>query len=113
MLESRVLVPGDLVRVKSGDNIPADIRLTKLLSVSFMVEEAALTGEPISVPKQVEKQTSGDMIQDMRNIIYQSTFVSYGMAEGVVIKTGMETAIGKIQKEVQEAKEEEEDTPLK
>lgn len=48
-MDSKDLVPGDIVRVKMGDNIPADIRLINMNSVSFQVEEAPLTGESVSV----------------------------------------------------------------
>ena len=48
-IESQNLVPGDIVRVKMGDKVPADIRLTTMNSVSFQVEEAPLTGESVSV----------------------------------------------------------------
>jgi Ca2+-transporting ATPase len=44
-------VPGDIVKVKQGDNIPADIRLLELKSISLQVEEAPLTGESVSVQK--------------------------------------------------------------
>jgi len=61
-MDSKDLVPGDIVRVKMGDNIPADIRLINMNSVSFQVEEAPLTGESVSVQKQVDKLTSGGNI---------------------------------------------------
>ena len=46
-------------------------------------------------------------------MIFSSTIINYGSAEGVVVFTGMKTAIGRVQKEVSEAAEEEEDSPLK
>jgi len=52
--ESENLVPGDIVQVRMGDNIPADIRLVELISASLQVEEAALTGEPESISKTTE-----------------------------------------------------------
>lgn len=52
-------------------------------------------------------------MQDQQNMIFSSTIVSYGSATGVVVFTGMKTAIGRVQKEVSEAAEEEEDSPLK
>jgi len=61
-MDSKDLVPGDIVRVKMGDNIPADIRLINMNSVSFQVEEAPLTGESVSDKKQVDKLTSGGNI---------------------------------------------------
>jgi len=53
-MDSKFLVPGDVVRVSIGSNVPADIRLIELNSVSFQIEEAPLTGESISVHKSVE-----------------------------------------------------------
>lgn len=114
LMDSKKLVPGDMVRVKMGDNVPADIRLTELNSVSLQVEEAPLTGESVSVQKESEIIKGGtDLLQDQRNMIFQSTIVNYGSAEGIVCFTGMSTAIGRVQKEVAEAAEEEEATPLK
>lgn len=107
------MVPGDIVKVKQGDNIPADIRLLELNSISLLVEEAPLTGESVSVSKECEAIKGGDILQDQRNMIFSSTIVSYGSATGVVVFTGMKTAIGRVQKEVSEAAEEEDDTPLK
>lgn len=101
------------MKVKQGDNIPADIRLLELNSISLLVEEAPLTGESVSVSKECDVIKSGDILQDQRNMIFSSTIVSYGTATGVVVFTGMKTAIGRVQKEVSEAAEEEEDTPLK
>lgn len=112
--ESKDLVPGDIVQVKIGDNIPADVRISELKSVSLMIEEAPLTGESVSVQKHTKAMTGeGAVFQDMRNILFSSTTVNYGSAVGIVVKTGMGTAIGRVQKEVAEAAEEEEDTPLK
>ena len=114
-IDASELVPGDIVKVSQGDNIPADIRLLELNSISLMVEEAALTGESVSVSKttDVMPEKGGEILQDQRNMIFSSTIVSYGSATGVVVFTGMKTAIGRVQKEVQEAAEEEEDSPLK
>ena len=65
LMDSKKLVPGDVVRVKMGDNVPADIRLLMMNSVSLQVEEAPLTGESVSVQKQVEKIEGGaDILQD-------------------------------------------------
>ena len=59
--ESVNLVPGDIVQVRMGDNIPADIRLIELISASLQVEEAALTGEPESISK-VTDPVSGTVL---------------------------------------------------
>lgn len=114
IMDSKYLVPGDIVEVTIGDRNPADIRCSELKSVSLQIEEASLTGESKSVSKQTEvvKSTS-NLLPDRKNILFSSTIVTYGTAQGIVVHTGMNTAIGSIQKEVQAASEEEEETPLK
>lgn len=66
-------------------------------SVSLKIEEAPLTGESVSVDKTVKMMT-GDapMLQDQRNMIFSSTVVTFGNAVGVVVFTGMKTAIGRV-----------------
>ena len=64
-MDSKKLVPGDIVKVTIGDNVPADIRLIELNSISLQVEEAPLTGESVSVQKVTDQMTSaGDVLQD-------------------------------------------------
>ena len=97
ILDAKLLVPGDIVELTVGDKVPADIRLSELCSISFQIEEAALTGEAVQVDKQTEKIVGGgDMLQDMRNMVFSSTIVTYGTARGIVVHTGMKTAIGTI-----------------
>lgn len=113
-MDSKRLVPGDIVKVVAGDCVPADIRITQLESVSLQVEEAPLTGESVSVQKQTEAlKSGGEVLQEQKNMLFSSTVINYGSALGVVTFTGMQTAIGRVQAEVREAAEEEEDTPLK
>jgi Ca2+-transporting ATPase len=108
------LVPGDIVEVRIGDRVPADLRVAELKSISLMVEEAPLTGESVSVQKTTEPMpASAKLLQDQKNMLFSSTVINYGSAVGVVVYTGMKTAIGRVQDEVQKAAEEEEDTPLK
>ena len=61
-MKSEDLVPGDIVQVKTGDSVPADVRIIELNSVSLQVEEAPLTGESVSVSKQIETLQSGGEI---------------------------------------------------
>lgn len=64
-MDSKKLVPGDIVKVRMGDNVPADIRLVELNSISLQVEEAPLTGESVSVQKVTDQMASGgDILQD-------------------------------------------------
>lgn len=65
-----------------------------------------MTGEAVSVEKILEKvNTESDILQERKNILFSSTICTYGCARGVVIHTGMDTAIGTIQKEVEAAAE--------
>jgi len=84
-----------------GNSVPADIRIVNMDSVSLLVEEAPLTGESVSVHKQAEVLTTdGDLLQDQKNMIFSSTVVNYGSATGVVVFTGSNTAIGRVQQQV-------------
>ncbi len=95
-IEAEELVPGDVVLMKSGDKIPADIRLVK--SKDFRVEESPLTGESTAVEKNTEIVDKGAIIGDQTSMAFSGTVVVYGKATGVVVSTGDETEIGKINK---------------
>ncbi len=88
------LIPGDIVILEAGRQVPADLLLTE--TVSLKIEESALTGE--SVP--VSKNTTD------RNQAFMSTSVTYGRGEGIVTAIGMDTEIGKIARMIQNAKTE-------
>ena len=103
------LVPGDLVLLKSGDYIPADIRLTQ--GVNLKVDESALTGESVPVDKDASAILKADAsLGDQVNCGFMSTIVTYGRGQGIVTSTGMNTVIGGIAGMLQEAEETE--TPL-
>lgn len=107
------LVPGDIVEVKVGDKVPADLRLIRLTMTSIRIEQSQLTGEPQSVSKDAEALTEINCdLQAKTNMLYASTTVSQGAAWGVVVAIGMRTEIGIIQTAVKDAAEEEEQTPL-
>ncbi|MCJ1285291.1 hypothetical protein MMC26_004631 [Xylographa opegraphella] len=89
------VVPGDIVELKTGDTVPADIRL--LEAVNFDCDEALLTGESLPVQKNAEVTFDADTgLGDRLNIAFSSTTVSRGRARGVVFATGMKTEIGSI-----------------
>ena len=89
------LVPGDIVILEEGSQVPADIRLLK--SVNLKADESSLTGESVPVEKNADVVFSEEVgIGDRTNIVYMSTPISYGHGEGVVICTGMSTEIGHI-----------------
>ena len=94
MLPAEELVPGDVVLVQSGDRIPADLRLIHVKNLR--VEEAALTGESVSVDKHTEPVIGDTALGDRRNMAYSGTLVSYGQGRGVVVATGDATELGRI-----------------
>lgn len=93
------VVPGDVVFLEAGDNVPADLRIIE--ADNLRIQESPLTGEPDSVEK-----TSMPLLEDaiplaeQSNIAFASTSVTSGSGKGIVIATGEATEIGKISFEV-------------
>ncbi|UZW14765.1 cation-transporting P-type ATPase [Clostridium pasteurianum] len=95
-IDSADLVVGDIVILNPGDKIPADMRLIK--TVNLKVEESALTGESTAVEKSVDVIDENSVLGDRTNMVFSGTAVSAGTGLGVVIATGKDTEIGKINK---------------
>ncbi|HZJ89213.1 MAG TPA: cation-translocating P-type ATPase [Bacilli bacterium] len=103
------LVPGDIVILEDGRQVPADLRLLK--SYNLKLSEASLTGESVPVMKDAAKVFDLDtVLGDRENIVYMTTPVVYGRGEGVVINTGTNTEVGKIAQSLANVKRE--TTPL-
>ncbi|MEM3531009.1 MAG: cation-translocating P-type ATPase [Nitrososphaerales archaeon] len=92
------LVPGDIVILKSGDKIPADIRLIE--AVNLQVDESSLTGESFPVEKKSKILPKETPVMNRTNMVFSGTIVTYGKGKGIVIASGMRTEFGKIAKEV-------------
>ncbi|KAL4794409.1 hypothetical protein BDV19DRAFT_390249 [Aspergillus venezuelensis] len=89
------IVPGDMIELKVGDTVPADVRLVD--AMNFETDEALLTGESLPVQKEVDAVFDEDTGPgDRLNIAYSSSTVTRGRARGVVVGTGMKTEIGAI-----------------
>ncbi|CAI5014641.1 CRE_HP_G0086870.mRNA.1.CDS.1 [Saccharomyces cerevisiae] len=101
-INSKDVVPGDICLVKVGDTIPADLRLIE--TKNFDTDESLLTGESLPVSKDAnlvfgkEEETS---VGDRLNLAFSSSTVVKGRAKGIVIKTALNSEIGKIAKSLQ------------
>jgi magnesium-transporting ATPase (P-type) len=88
------LVPGDIVLLRSGDKVPADLRL--LSARNLRVDEAILTGESGPVEKDPAPVAGALPLGDRACMAYSGTLVTYGQGIGVVAETGVQTEIGRI-----------------
>ncbi|POH66876.1 carbonate dehydratase [Cryobacterium zongtaii] len=93
--DAATLVPGDIVRVKSGDKVPADLRLIE--GTNLRVEESALTGESVPAGKDVAAVAADAGVGDRHCMLFSGTIVAAGSGRGVVTGTGSDTEIGRIQ----------------
>lgn len=94
-IPSKELVPGDIVKFASGDRIGADVRIVEAKSLE--IEESALTGESLPVVKHADKLKKPDVsLGDITNMAFMGTIVTRGSGVGIVVGTGMKTAMGKI-----------------
>ncbi len=93
-IDAAELVPGDLVLLASGDRVPADLRLVQ--ARELRVDESALTGESVPVDKDTAAAAADTPLAERRGMAYAGTLVSYGQATGLVVATGRDTEIGRI-----------------
>ncbi|KAI8469567.1 MAG: cation transporting ATPase [Monoraphidium minutum] len=99
VIDADTLVPGDIVLLKSGDKVPADVRI--VTCNNLQVQEAMLTGESVPVSKEAQKAVEPDApLGDRKNMAYSATSVVAGQAEAVVVGTGDNAEIGQISKMV-------------
>ncbi|MFA5020636.1 MAG: HAD-IC family P-type ATPase [Patescibacteria group bacterium] len=107
-VDTKDLVPGDIIFVKSGNNVPADCRLVS--AENLQVQEAMLTGESNPATKQLKELEPGTPLAERTNILYMGTAVARGTGVAVVVATGEQTEMGKIGQLLKSAKTE--PTPL-
>jgi len=94
MIPAEQLVPGDVVLLESGDKIPADLRLIE--AKNLRTEEAALTGESVPAEKSVDAVPANATVGDRESMAFSGTMVVSGRATGVVVSTGNQTELGRI-----------------
>ncbi len=93
-IDSRELVPGDVVLLESGARIPADLRLVR--ANALQVDESLLTGESLPVTKGIEPVESAAVLADRSCMAYTGATVNAGRGQGVVVATGSRTELGAI-----------------
>src|SRR5215475_12091329 len=94
LIPAEQLVPGDVVLLESGDKIPADLRLADVKNLR--TEEAALTGESVPADKSTDPVPEKATVGDRASMAFSGTMVVAGRATGVVVGTGSETELGRI-----------------
>ncbi len=104
---SKTLVPGDIVFLKEGDKVAADMRIIEAMNLK--INEASLTGESMPVLKDTDTVRT-ESIPEMKNMAFMGTIVTFGRGVGVVTETGMKTQMGHIAQMIESA--EEKHTPL-
>ncbi|MFB5600041.1 MAG: cation-translocating P-type ATPase [Nitrososphaeraceae archaeon] len=107
-IPSQQLVVGDIVILKSGDKVPADIRLIKTRELK--IDESSLTGESIPIEKNAKVLKLDTILADRHNIAFAGTLVTYGQGIGVIVNIGNKTETGKISESITSV--EHVDTPL-
>ena len=88
------IVPGDIVNIEAGDLVPADARI--LSAATLEIDESALTGESVPVPKGVDPVAADAALGDRVDMAYMNTQVTRGSATVLVVATGMATEVGHI-----------------
>jgi Ca2+-transporting ATPase len=107
-IPSADIIPGDIIEVESGENVPSDARLIE--SASVTVDESALTGESEPSEKYPGIVPEDTPVGDISNMLFMGTSVLEGRAHAIVVRTGMNTELGKIAKMVEIGEETE--TPM-
>jgi magnesium-transporting ATPase (P-type) len=99
-IDADALVPGDIVRLRSGDRVPADLRLIE--ATNLRIEESALTGESVPADKGIEAVAANACVGDRCGMAFSGTLVAAGRGVGVVVATGADTELGRINRLIAE-----------
>jgi len=93
-IDAKNLVPGDVVVLKIGDHVPADLRL--LETINLLMDESSLTGESESTEKGTGANELASPLAERTSVVWMGTAVVNGHGLGVVVATGMKTEFGRI-----------------
>ena len=94
-IETKEVVPGDILALEAGDRISADARV--IFAAELRTQEAALTGESIPRPKIIDPIDRMNLvINDQKNMLFAGTDITDGRGQAVVVRTGMNTEFGKV-----------------
>lgn len=91
-ISSSELVPGDIVCLKAGDRVPADLRVVN--SWNLEINEAMLTGESLPVEKKADAMLEECSLAERNNMLFMGTSVTRGKVVAIVVETGMRTEMG-------------------
>lgn len=94
VINTKELVPGDIIYLESGETVPADIRI--LSCENLKVDESALTGESVPVQKSSDALKENLIIQEQKNMLFLGTNITNGKCTGIVVSTGKNSELGKI-----------------
>lgn len=94
VINTKELVPGDIIYLESGETVPADIRI--LSCENLKVDESALTGESIPVQKSSDVLKENLILQEQKNMLFLGTNITNGKCTGIVVSTGKNSELGKI-----------------
>ena len=94
IIDSSLIVPGDIVIYEAGDKVTSDARIINESNLS--VDESALTGESLPVSKNTQTLDGKKIIQDRTNMLFCGSVITNGKATAVVVSTGMLSEIGLI-----------------
>lgn len=94
IINTKELVPGDIIYLESGETVPADIRI--LRCENLKVDESALTGESIPVQKSTDVLKENLIIQEQKNMLFLGTNITNEKCTGIVVSTGKNSELGKI-----------------
>ena len=102
-IDSRNVVPGDIIFIEQGDAVPADARVIE--SQSLETDESALTGESANVSKAPEVLDKKTVLAERENMVFKNTTAVKGRGKALVVDTGMDTEVGNIATQIEEAED--------